>query len=274
MHRAAPADLPCTDTRPRSPRSNRSPREQCLAHQSSRPSHPASSRSTARCARSRRGRAQGRSSDRLESRRQKLNRARFYQPSIGRFTQEDPAGFAVSLRLYRYAASDPISRTDPGGLWSKKGHDQFISWALSGRVPDFYVTAIQEASARFDGRWGGQMPWNSFMHGMKAPWQSPAEALALRDRFIHEHLGLARCAIQTGDFAGALDHFGIAMHPLMDSFSPAHVGRGDPLSWPLNIPDHSPTEGLGIEAASDITFSMKQKVTWEIWDAYQRVFLR
>ena len=45
-------------------------------------------------------------------------RARYYIPSLGRFTQSDPIGFAGGdLNLYAYVGNNPITRLDPLGLW-------------------------------------------------------------------------------------------------------------------------------------------------------------
>ncbi len=53
------------------------------------------------------------------SRRQKLNRARFYQPSIGRFSQEDPLhDVSAERHWYRYARNQPTTGRDPSGLWT------------------------------------------------------------------------------------------------------------------------------------------------------------
>ncbi len=43
-------------------------------------------------------------------------RARFYDPSLGRFLSEDPAGLAGGTNLYAYAGNDPINGSDPTGL--------------------------------------------------------------------------------------------------------------------------------------------------------------
>ncbi|PNY36138.1 hypothetical protein C2E31_14495 [Rhodopirellula baltica] len=45
------------------------------------------------------------------------SRARFYDPSTGRFLSADPSGFlGGDANLYRYAGSDPVNMVDPSGL--------------------------------------------------------------------------------------------------------------------------------------------------------------
>lgn len=43
-------------------------------------------------------------------------RARYYDPSIGRFTAEDPAGFDAEPNVYRYVLNNPNIFIDPTGL--------------------------------------------------------------------------------------------------------------------------------------------------------------
>jgi uncharacterized protein RhaS with RHS repeats len=58
-------------------------------------------------------------------------RNRWYDPGTGRFTQEDPIGFAGGVNLYAYAGSNPVMYTDPFGL-CKEG-DTYCE-----RVRDFF----------------------------------------------------------------------------------------------------------------------------------------
>ena len=43
-------------------------------------------------------------------------RARWYDPSQGRFISEDPIGLVGGINPYAYAGNDPINNTDPSGL--------------------------------------------------------------------------------------------------------------------------------------------------------------
>ena len=44
-------------------------------------------------------------------------RARYYDPTVGRFISEDPSGFGGGqVNLYAYAGGNPISNADPSGL--------------------------------------------------------------------------------------------------------------------------------------------------------------
>jgi RHS repeat-associated protein len=44
------------------------------------------------------------------------NRARWYDPYLGRFISEDPIGIAGGINLYAYAGNDPVNFFDPSGL--------------------------------------------------------------------------------------------------------------------------------------------------------------
>jgi RHS repeat-associated protein len=44
------------------------------------------------------------------------NRARYYNPFIGRFLQIDPVGYKVGMNLYAYCGNSPLNFVDPSGL--------------------------------------------------------------------------------------------------------------------------------------------------------------
>src|ERR1700758_4323966 len=43
-------------------------------------------------------------------------RARYYDPNIGRFLSEDPAGFRADVDFYRYVHNRSVDFVDPSGL--------------------------------------------------------------------------------------------------------------------------------------------------------------
>lgn len=48
------------------------------------------------------------------------NRARYYNPKLGRFISQDPIGQLDDVNLYAYVGNNPVNATDPSGLNSKK----------------------------------------------------------------------------------------------------------------------------------------------------------
>jgi RHS repeat-associated protein len=50
-----------------------------------------------------------------------FRRNRYFDPSTGRFTQEDPIGIAGGLNVYGFGNGDPVGYSDPYGLCPKSG---------------------------------------------------------------------------------------------------------------------------------------------------------
>jgi RHS repeat-associated protein len=60
-------------------------------------------------------------------------RARWYDPGIGRFVSADPLGLAAGTNVYVYAGNQPVTRTDPSGLsWFSDGVNAVADWAAGG----------------------------------------------------------------------------------------------------------------------------------------------
>ncbi|WP_371401969.1 polymorphic toxin-type HINT domain-containing protein [Kribbella sp. NBC_00662] len=67
-----------------------------------------------------------------------FNRARWYEPSTGRFLSEDPEGFDASgPNLYAYVDGDPVDATDPSG-----GMPQIVVACASGAVINTVAGAL------------------------------------------------------------------------------------------------------------------------------------
>jgi RHS repeat-associated protein len=207
-------------------------------------------------------------------------RARYYSPTLQRFVSEDPVGFAGgNANLYGYVDNSPTNADDPLGLWSPAAHDKILDHALSGCATPSDIKAIQDASKDFDRRTGGGRGFSP-VHSMRARWETPQQALAIRDGFTQQTISQASDAQQAGIHGQAMALLGEAVHPTMDSTSLLHVdSNGNPLLWDAvwgnfwNDVFHSPWDFWGAETSNMLAFGSPRfdNMDDQIRSAYKRV---
>jgi RHS repeat-associated protein len=146
-------------------------------------------------------------------------RARYYEPALGRFISEDPLGFkGGGPNFYAYAGDDPISNTDPTGLYWPYEHKSITyDAAIANGYTMAQALALADAVAAVDDRIGTQEAdsYDSNTHAMagrkpNGKFQTCGQAYAGTQQQITQDIKLK-------DLAGAL-------HTIEDSYSPAHFG--------------------------------------------------
>ncbi len=144
-----------------------------------------------------------------------------------------------------------FSGAHKNGRWPARIHNQIIDAAFPTLSPA-QREILKEVSLEQDSLLGGgQSPTLAFQHGMRGPGQSVADAQAAYNAFVADHLNRATQAQinfwahgNAGLSNDALKQFAMALHAILDSTSPEHLGFQE-WNWnPLSALVHRSGERL------------------------------
>jgi len=161
--------------------------------------------------------------------------ARYMSNAQGRWTSPDPTPFGITVfnpqswNLYAYVVNRALSSVDVNGEWWTPIHKDMIRIALGGIVSEANIARLQHRQDVMDADQKDQTG-----HFMAVPHQDLGEAHDNSMKLIAKNLAAASDGIGgNGEMsAGAVDHFGDAIHTLHDMTSPMHTtGDGTPRVW-------------------------------------------
>jgi RHS repeat-associated protein len=170
--------------------------------------------------------------------------ARYMEAMIGRFISPDPVG-AVSptkgrvdqtsllnaqrLNRYSYSLNNPNKYIDPDGKWPYWIHQEHITIAFRGVLPQHDINILRNQQPIMDrpGILGGTYT-DPNMHALAkqvaGQWQTPAQGWEGANSFVRSEVTLARQLEERGRHDEALIHLGNAIHTMQDTISPPHEG--------------------------------------------------
>ncbi|MBC7690888.1 MAG: hypothetical protein H7222_03910 [Methylotenera sp.] len=147
----------------------------------------------------------------------------------------------LSMALFVSVQSRAESFSIHSVKWAAPVHDILVAYAFKGEDPNC-IRKMQAGSRAAD-----LSPYQgldyTFMHAMRKPGQSAEEASKLMWLFVDGKFAEARWHLKAGRKDESCFARGMALHPVMDSTSPAHsqFEQWDPIGWddllsPGNIP--------------------------------------
>jgi RHS repeat-associated protein len=98
-------------------------------------------------------------------------RARYYDPTVGRFASEDPLGLRIGVNRFQYVANDPLNFADPSGLCKISVGQHVVITLVPTCGPPIKLehTYIVLGDKNKGDRW----VFDSEAHGWICPWCKP-----------------------------------------------------------------------------------------------------
>ena len=194
-----------------------------------------------------------------------FSRARWYDPAIGRFISDDPIGLSGGINQYSYVGNNPVSATDPSGLYEIDVHYYLTKYIAqkSGCFSKEGARQIAEGNQRTDedadkspGK--GRSFQNSTYHALH-----PGAAPGFGSQSLNARVSL---------FPNYLMGLGNSLHYLQDTFS--HEGFPNPNyghAAPGDL-DHLVPGGHTVDkTASDVAKTLRMaKSTFAALDRFSR----